>query len=534
MSDSAPVDTFDQASLECFTAELVAAGFEPEPGTARRIWIGPIHPALAPLTDAREMRVVLRDGWPVVFPYLFAEGLLTNHLTSDGYVCLWHEGDSSGEWVTLSGFFDRLTAWSGSAKNGWDPAGLAQDAQLNFEKKHAAVATFDLDELQLGRAGTWGSLYGRVQHPLHVSIHPGRRPGNQELEGLWIRSTVVDLPPRNLAELRQVLNRAQVHGLDRALDSRRNSGALLQRSGSTDVILLAWDRDELPHVLVLALEGTGPDTTAIALRPGPKDRESLILRAGPDARLVADRTVVVFGLGALGGHVSIALAESGVTRLHLVDGDQLFPENAVRHVTGHHAVGHPKAYAVANAIRDHAPWAEVRTLWSNPMSPGELSRTIADADLVVDATGGSAASQAIYMSSLAQAKTVISGALYRGGAIARVRRQGTPGDTPILNRTPALGYPQIPPGADNDLIRPAVGCSGPVTNAPPTTVLAAAALIAETAVDTLTGRLALSDEIIDVYRALPNEPPFDRIGRVTRRAPGEPALVEAALVIPSP
>ena len=309
---------------------------------------------------------------------------------------------------------------------------------------------------------------------------------------------------------------------------------MLQPSGSTDLILFAWDRDELPHVLVLALEGTGADTTAIALRPGPNDKASLILRAGPDARLVADRTVVVCGLGALGGHVSVALAESGVTRLQLVDGDQLLPENAVRHVAGQHAVGHPKPLVVAATIADHAPWTEISTLPVNPMSPDALGRVIADADLVVDATGGGAATQAICLSALAQDKAVVSGALFRGGAIARIRRQGTPGDTPILDRTPALGYPPIPPGDGDDLIRPAVGCSGPVTNAPPTTVLAAAALVAETAIDALTGRLALPDEIIDVYRALPDEPPFDRIGRVTPRAPQEPALVEAARVLSSP
>ena len=526
MSDPPPVDVFDQASLESFTTELVAAGFEPAPGTTRRLWTGPIHPALASLTDSREMSIRIRDGWPVVFPYLFADGLHTNHLTSGGYICLWHEGDSSGEWVTLNGFFDRLTQWSDSAKNGWDPAGLAQDAQLNFEKKHAAVATFDLAELQLGRAGTWGSCHGRVCHSLHISLHPGRRPDNQGLDGLWIRSSVLDVPPRNLDELKQVLNRAQSHGLDRALESRRHGAPILQRSGSTDIILFSWDQDELPHVLVLGLEGAGADTTAIALRPGPRDDKSLMLRAGPDATLLADTTVVVFGLGALGGYVSVALAESGVTRLQLVDRDQLLPENAVRHVTGHRAVGYPKPDAVAATITDHAPWADVSTLQMNPMSPDAVARVIADADLVVDGTGGGAATQAICISALVHDKAVVSGALYRGGGIARVRRQGTPGDIPILDRTPSRGYPTIPRGIGDDLIRPAVGCSGPVTNAPPTAVLAAAALMAETALDTLTGRLALPDEIIDVYRALPDETPFDRIGRVVRQVPDDLARVE--------
>ena len=525
MSDPPPVDTFDQASLESFATELVAAGFEPAPGTERRVWIGPIHPALAPLTDAREMSLLIRDGWPVVFPYLFAEGLHTNHLTSDGYICLWHEGDGSREWVTLNGTFDRLTAWSQGARNGWDPVGLGQDAQLNFEKKDPAVATFDLGELQLGQPGTRGSLHGKLHHRLHISLHPGSRTTSRDLEGLWIRSRVAEVPPRNLAELQQELSRAQARSLARALDSRRN-GEMLQPSGSIDLILFSWDGDDLPHVLVLALEGTGADTAAVALRPGPTDEKSLMLRAGPDASLVEDSTVVILGLGALGGHTAVVLAESGVTRLRLVDGDQLLPENAVRHLVGHDAIGDSKPIAVARTIANHAPWTEVSTLPASPMSPGALGRVIADADLVVDATGDGAATQAICLSALAQDKAVVSGALFRGGAVARIRRQGIPGDVPILDRTPALGYPLIPPGDGDDLIRPAVGCSGPVTNAPPTTVLAAAALIAETAIDTLTGRLALPDEIVDIYRALPDDPPFDRIGRAMRQPPAEPALVE--------
>ena len=75
MTAPSPIETYDQASLESFTSELVAAGFEPDPGTELRSWTGPAHPALAPLADAQQMRLVIRDGWPVVFPVLFAEGL---------------------------------------------------------------------------------------------------------------------------------------------------------------------------------------------------------------------------------------------------------------------------------------------------------------------------------------------------------------------------------------------------------------------------------------------------------------------------
>ena len=133
---------------------------------------------------------------------------------------------------------------------------------------------------------------------------------------------------------------------------------------------------------------------------------------------------------------------------------------------------------------------------------------------MIDTTGGDAATHAICLTALAENVPVVSGALYRGGAIARVRRQGTPGDTPILDRTPLLGYTRIPPGANEDVIQPAIGCSGPIHNAPPATVLSGAALISEVALDTLTCRLDYPEEIIDIYRVLPNKPPLNRLGRL--------------------
>ncbi len=511
MTEVPEVDAFDQASLESFRSQLVAAGFEPDPGTALRSWTGPAHPALASLSDARRMSIVIRDGWPVVFPYLFADGLNTNHLTSDGYVCLWHEGEGSREWITLDGIYDRLSDWCDAAQNGWDSEGLALDAYLNFQPKARAVAIFNLDVLQLGVGGTRGTFRGELQPPGRLLLQPDGQQG--ELKGVWYSVSRLEVPPRNLNELRQILARQHVRSLDRALAARRDS-ALWQPSDSVDLILLLWRLDGISHVLVLALQGTGDQTTAFALKAGPNDMRSLALRAGPDSTLLADKTVTVFGLGALGGHVALALANSGVTQLRLFDSDLLLPENVVRHVGGHQLVGASKSEAIAALIRGSAPWTEVSPSASSPIAPDELNQALSNSDLVVDTTGVDAAVQAICLCTLTQSTVLVSGALYRGGSVARVRRQGTPGDTPILERATNPGYVLIPPGPDDHLTHPAIGCSGPVHNAPPTSVLAAAALVAQMAVDTLTSSFLLPDEVIDVYQPLRDQPPFDRLGRV--------------------
>ena len=518
MTEPAPIETYDQASLESFTSKLVAAGFEPDPGTALRSWIGPAHPALAPLTDAQQMRLVIRHGWPVVFPVLFAEGLHTNHLTADGYVCLWHDGDGSQEWVTLDGIYSRLSEWCDAAQNGWDHEGLARDAYLNFQPKAPVVAVLDLAALQLGATGTRGVFHGKRQPPGRVSLNPGSQSAQGDLQGVWYSVGQLEVPPRNLTELRGALARQHARSLDRSLASRRN-GELLQPSGSIDLILFLWNLENVAHVLVLALKGTGEETTALALQVGPIDRQSLMLRAGPDSAMLSGKTVTVFGLGALGGFVAVALAQSGITCLRLVDGDLLLPENVVRHAGGNALVGAPKAQAAGVLVGDHAPWTEVSVSASSPLAPNELNQAITGADLVVDTTGVDASTLAICLCAQIQSTVLVSGALYRGGSVARVRRQGIPGDTPILERAATPGYVLIPPGTEDHLVHPSIGCSGPVHNAPPTTVLAAAALIAQAAVDVLTGRLLFPDEVIDVYRPLPDKPPFDRVGRLPHDIP---------------
>lgn len=507
------LETFDQASLEAFTSGLVAAGFEPEPGSERKVWKGPIHAAFDGLTDARRMRIVLRDGWPFVFPVLFVEGLHTNHLTEHGYVCLWHDGDGSGQWQTVDGFFERIEEWCEQAKAGWDVRGLARDAYLNFTKKHPAVATFDLRELHAHGAGAWGSFHGTVRHPVHVELHPGAG-GGADLDGLWFHVGAIEVPPRNLTELRATLNAAQRRGLDRALKRRRDLD-VLQRSSGVDLVMFCWDRDETRHVLVLALSRAGHDVEAQALAEGPNDEQSLLLRAGPDAIGLRAKSVSIFGLGALGGHTAVCLASSGVGRLRLVDFDKILPGNVVRHVAGHNAVGIPKVHAVQAHISDHAPWTQVDPVLDHPQTPSRLRQLIDDVDLVLDATGSEAATGSLAAIAAAAGKPLTSGGLFRGGAIARVQRQGIPGDVALADRPSDQRYRLIPPGMEEEeLVEPAVGCSAPVNNAPPSSVLACSALLAQSAIDVLSGRCTLPDEITDVYRALAGEPPFDQLGRV--------------------
>ena len=268
----------------------------------------------------------------------------------------------------------------------------------------------------------------------------------------------------------------------------------------------------------MACEGVGDKVEAAALVADPNDERTLRLRAGPDAEALKGRRAVLFGAGALGGHVAVTLAESGIDSLRIVDGDLLSPGNIVRHVAGRDQVGGPKALAVEAAIRNHAPWSKVESIAppANPYGLREIAQLVEDADVVIDASGNDAFVHPVARVAQGMGRPLVSGALLRGGFIGRVQRKAQDTDSSIFSRPESPDYPIIPPGDSKvDVAEPDLGCSAPVNNAPPASVLACASLIAQAIIDVLMERFEFEDEVIDVYRPLP-ETPFDRVGRYRR------------------
>lgn len=496
------VEPHDQASYEAFISELIASGFEPVPGRTRREWRGPVHPAFRAFTESREMVIRLSDGWPFAPPAVLVSGISAEHVDASGQVCLWQPDEPSREWMTLEGVGARIKEWCRRASTGWRPEDRALDAHLTFtHRKEFPLVVCDLDGLEAAGDGSWGHLKIEQPHGCLLKIGPGT---GGDLQGLWFARDLVRIPPLTFEDFQVALSGPQRKALARELARRRRTSTL---SNGLDVALLHWRRHDAFDVLALTFEGTGDTIRSYALPVAAGDEASLLLRAGPDAIRLRQRRAVVLGAGALGGHVAVLLAESGMGYIRIVDPEVLTPGNVVRHVAGHPAAGMPKIMAVRHTIEQHAPWTKVEDHLDQPLSPQRLRRHLADIDIAVDATGsGSAAGATSHVANQIDVP-LVSAALYRGGALARIRRQGFPGDTPILDRTSDPRYPTIPPGPDGEEYTALdLGCSSRVHNAPPISVVRAAALTAQITVDALLGPALFSDETIEVYRPVENSP----------------------------
>jgi len=78
----------------------------------------------------------------------------------------------------------------------------------------------------------------------------------------------------------------------------------------------------------------------------------------PAVGCLREKTVAVFGLGALGAPLAIELARNGCRRLHLIDYDVIEPGNGIRWPLGATAWGSPKSTALAAFIDREYPWTD--------------------------------------------------------------------------------------------------------------------------------------------------------------------------------
>lgn len=493
------IQTIDRASLDRFIAELVEAGFRPI-GATGRTFEGPLHPSLADETRATAMQIQIRDGWPFVHPIVIVCGLQPSVHLNGNVPCLWRLGDDSLAWLRLELLNERIAQWAERYRGRATEDDPVLDPELYWLPYNPNIlATLDLRDVPYGDGGS-GDLRAERNE---ISLKIGRAG---PLRVRWYGRDDMRHPPANLSMLEASLKPDQAANL-------RDELSRVGSSGGADVLMVIWDTPAgEPNALVLGLsrERRWSPVVAEAYEVARVDHDVLIKRAGPDAPDLLGKSVAVFGQGAVGSHVGLWLGSSGVGRLVLVDGQKLRPGDVVRHAAPSAAVGIYKAGVMTQITQDRAPWVTADWALASWL-PSEISPHLEGRDLVIDAVGEESFTQLMSRLALSANVPLLSIALYRGGLVARAR-VWIPDGVPVHERTADRGFRIIPPGRLEPTVTWETGCAAPINNAPPASVASAAAMAVRIAVEVLTGRETVSTDLVEVYRPLPGEVPFDVVG----------------------
>lgn len=133
------------------------------------------------------------------------------------------------------------------------------------------------------------------------------------------------------------------------------------------------------------------------------------------------RRVAIVGAGSVGSKLAESLVRSGISRLSLVDGDVMLPGNIERHALDWRDVGFRKVHGLKRRLLHISPGADIIAVDEN-LNWQRSARThagqvasIADCDLIIDATGDAATSLFLGAVAAANKRPFISVEVYEGG-----------------------------------------------------------------------------------------------------------------------
>jgi hypothetical protein len=165
-------------------------------------------------------------------------------------------------------------------------------------------------------------------------------------------------------------------------------------------------------------------------------------RLGPEHHGLAAKHVAIVGCGSMGSKIATSLARSGVGKFLLVDDDVLIADNFVRNDLDWRDVGLNKADALSTKIRLVNPSAVARARrvqlagQESADSADSVVVSLAECDLIIDATANPAALNVVAGVSHTAKKPVIWAEVFAGGIgglIARCR-PGIEPPIPLMRR----------------------------------------------------------------------------------------------------
>ena len=163
-----------------------------------------------------------------------------------------------------------------------------------------------------------------------------------------------------------------------------------------------------------------------------------VAMSGINPRVLAEKTISVFGVGGLGSIVAEMLVRVGVGKLILVDKDIVGPENFNRLGFDVEDIGKPKVEAIAKKlkkigeIRGKDFPLEIETYYTNVIGWGELPNIVERSDLIFTCFDNPEARLEVNFWAVKKNKVLIDGGTSEDGLRGRIITV-VPYKTPCLN-----------------------------------------------------------------------------------------------------
>jgi integrative and conjugative element protein (TIGR02256 family) len=214
---------------------------------------------------------------------------------------------------------------------------------------------------------------------------------------------------------------------------------------------------------------------------------------------IIEKSVALFGMGALGSKVAELLAQAGVSRFKLCDGDRLNVGNVARHIGSLTECGAPKTEVVSRRIWEVNPYAVIDGLTSHISPVGQAAQDFfSEVDLIICTIADEGTEAGFNDLAIAINVPVIYGRALRRAEMGRVFlvRPGQDACKTCLSMISKRGDPAwiaISERPEDVLLHE---CGRPVIAGSAVDLSFVASMISRLALDTLEGRNADSNHLV--------------------------------------
>lgn len=425
--------------------------------------------------DSVRVQIALPASFPFVPPVVSPPIDIPRswHRELNGAMCLYPaDGQENLPWLDADDFIETVARWISESTTGWTNDFPDLDLDRYFTPVDEPLVVYgDLNELN--------NKFVQLRHLKHLtrvtgpgSIPKGKkRVGKDRSFGFVTGIGEPNVPPTNWDDLKAMIPSDDAKAIESAVADRRFS-----------YLVVRYSRGGVGAAVVLRVWKEKSGTYGLAsVKSASEAPMTMTLRAGADAKRLADARIAVVGVGAIGSFVCDLLARSGVGEITAYDPDIIRPGNLIRHLADAESVGLAKPVAVKRVIetRPYKPTKVVGITEGLP-SPSEVIGLLGEHDLVIDASASGGATHLLAEAAIAGGHRLLSVCLQEEGSVVRV-------DVVPPLHGDAIPPTELGPPPAREELHFEAGCGEPVSQTPAFAVFEAASLATRHAIGLLTG-----------------------------------------------